>query len=235
MHGIRAGRFKQLGEGNAFLNGRDFRPRCCYGVVQRHQRRVVGDVVVFFNRIDQNLNVEIITAGLLDLGDAFGDETGAVFQCGAAIFISTGIVKAGQEMLAHVEAGGIDFKRFKAQLLHAFGDLSTAVFNRLNLFCSHLVFPSTKLSPLIAQAGSVFRTFFDQLFAESQGFSTVAAAISRNFQCCDAFNIDHLHAALSEVDIILKQFIRQSGQVSCRTSGRFHHAVAELQRTNSQR
>ena len=84
-------------------------------------------------------------------------------------------------MLAHVEAGGVDFKRLEAQLLHPLGNLRAAVFDRLDLLDGHFILSCAELGPLIAQARAVFRAFRDQLLAKRQGFSVITAAVCRNF------------------------------------------------------
>ena len=113
MHGIAAGGLEQLRELDALFDRDHEVAGSGQGVVEVHERRVVGEVVVFLDAIDEHLHDEVVAASSLDLRDALGDEAGAILQAADAVLVGARVVEAREEVLADVEAGRVDFERLK--------------------------------------------------------------------------------------------------------------------------
>ena len=235
VHGVGAGGLEETGEGHALLHSGDLSVGDGDGVVQGHEGGVVGDVVVFLNAVDEDLDVEVLAAFRLDLLDPLGHEAGAVFQRVDAVLVGAGVVEAGEKMLAHVEARGVHLDGLEAHLLHALGDGDAPVLDGVDVVHGHLVLAHAELGPLVAQARAVLAALLHQLLAEGQGLGGHLAAVHGRLQGRDALDVDHLHAALGEVHVVLQQLVGEAGQIAGGAGGGLDHAVAELNRADLQR
>ena len=167
--------------------------------------------------------------------DPLGDKAGAVFKAANAVFVGAGVVGAGEEVLAHVEAGGVHLDRFEAHGLEALGDGEAARLDRVDVVDAHVVLVHAELRPLIAEARAVLGALLYQLFAEGHGLRRHLAAVHGRLQRGNALDVDQLNAALGEVHIVFQQLVGEAGEVAGGARGGFDHAVAQLKRTDLQR
>ena len=215
MHGVRSGRFEELGKFDPLFHHGDLGVRIGYSRVERHERRVVGDIVILLNAVNQNLNVEVLSDFFFDSLDPFRDKPGTIFNAADAVFVLSGIINPGEEVLAHVEAGGIHFNCFEAHLLEILCNGNAAGLDGMDIIHRHVIFAAAELGPLIAEAGAVLPAFFRKLLAECDGLFRHGAAVCRGFESSDALHPDHLDAALGEIYIILQQLVCQAFQIAC--------------------
>ena len=225
VHGVAACLLKELGCRDSFLDHERLGMRRCDIRIQGHDGRVVGDVVVFLNTVDQALDCHIRTVGL-QLGQDLRDKTGPVFNALAAVLILTGVVEAGEEVRRHIESRTVELDDLEPDPIEAFGDLNHPGLSGVDLLHRHLVLSHAEAGNLIAEDRAVFRAAFYQLIQILQGFRVILSAL-RNFQEVDCFDKDQLHTALGKVEIILEQFVGLAGQVSRGTGRGFHHAVIQ--------
>ena len=199
--------------------------RGCDIGVQGHDGRVVGDVVVLFDAVDQALDRHIRTV-FLQLGQNLRDETGPVFNALAAVLILTGVVEAGEEMRRHIESRAVELDDLEAHTVEAFGDLNHPGLSGVDLLHRHLVLAHAETGNLIAEDRAVLRAALDQLVQVLQGLRVILAALG-DLKEVDRLDENQLHTALGEVEVILEQFVGLAGQVSRGTGRGFYHAVIQ--------
>ena len=225
MHGVAACLLKELGCRDSFLDHERLGMRGRDIGVQGHDGRVVRDVVVFLNAVDQALDRHIRTV-CLQLGQNLRDKAGPIFDALSAVLVLTGVVEPGEEMRRHIESRTVELDDLESDTVKALGDLNHPGLSGVDLLHRHFVLSHAEAGNLIAEDRAVLCAAFDELVQILQGFRVILPAL-RDFEEVDRFDENQLHTALGEIEIILEQFVGLAGEVS-RGAGRgFHHAVIQ--------
>ena len=226
VHRAAACSLEELGGRDALFNAERLGVRGRDVGVQRHDGRVVGDVVVLFDAVDQTLDGHV-GAVLFELLQNFGDKAGAVFNALSAVFVLARVVEAGKEVCRHVEACAVELDHLEADVIKAFGNLDHTGLLGMDVVDGHLVLAHAETGDLIAEDGTVFGTAVYQLLDIRKGIRIVFAAF-RHFQPADRLNKDQFDAALGKIEIIAEKLVRHTGKIGRRAGGGFYHAVVQL-------
>ena len=228
VYRVGAGLLHALGHGDALFHRRDLVAGVGHHVVGGHERGAVVEVVVVLDAVDEDLHDEVVTGGRLDLLDALAHPARTVLGRGEAVLVGASVVEAREELLALVEAGGVDLDALEAHLLELGGVRSGDVLHGLDLLDGHGVLGHARAEegPLIAQVRAVLGAGLHEALAEVESVGAEGAVLAQSEGL--ALDPDHLDAALGEVDVVVKQLVGVTGQVGGRTGGRLHHAVRQL-------
>ncbi len=228
VHGIGAGSLELLGERDALVYRGGFAKGLGQVAIQIHERGVVGEVVALLGQVDEHLHGEIVTAGGLDLLDALHHEAGAVLDAAGAVLVVAIVVEAGEELLALIEAGGIDFHGLEAHGLQLGGQGGTGGLDALDGLHGQFRGGHAERRPLEADVGTVGFQLVGQIGEEGNGFFGHRAAVGGHGEGL-ALHPDHSCAALGEVHVVLAQLVGVAGQVGSAAGGALHHAVLDLE------
>ena len=230
MQGARAGVLQHLADFAVFFDG--------------GEQGAVADVhVVLFDDVDEDLDREVRAAFLLDAADDLSNKAGAVFEALRAVLVVTMVSHAGEERLADVVAGGVDFHRVKADALEIHGSGDKVVLQVLDLFAGQmlgagrLVLRSgrrVKAAELLAHAGELVAHVaarivhsLDELGQRLGRRILLAGVEIMRIQLQEVFHPDHFHAALGERLVVGDELFL--GAHGVRAGSGLHHAVIELQ------
>ena len=226
VHGIAAGGLEQLRELDALFDRDHEVAGSGQGVVEVHERRVVGEVVVFLDAIDEHLHDEVVAASSLDLRDALGDEAGAILQAADAVLVGARVVEAREEVLADVEAGRVDFERLEAHALDGLRKADADILDLHDVVDRKLGHIAAHVRPLQAERRAVLRALVDQTLAEVSRIGRGLVPGDKGSQF--ALDPDELDAALRHIDVVLEEFLGEAGQIRRRSGGGLDHAMARL-------
>ena len=206
VHGIGAGGLELLGERDALVHGGGLAVGLGQVAVHVHERGIVGEVVALLGQVDQHLHDEIVAAGLLDLLDALHDEAGAILDAASAVLVVAVIVEAREELLALVEAGGVDLHGLEAHGLKLRGQGGACSFDAFDGLDGQLGGGNAEGGPLEADVSTVGFQLVSEAGEELDGLVRHGAAIGGHGEGL-AFHPDHAHASLGEVHVILPQLV----------------------------
>ena len=176
--------------------------RSCHIGIERHDGRVIGNVIVLFNAVDQDLECHI-RALFLDFRNDFCREAGTVFDTLSTVFILTSVMVTRQEVCRHIEAGAVQLDDFESNVMETFCNLNKSSLFGMDLINRHLILANAKSVHLITQNSTVFSALCYELIDEFQRCLVIFAAF-RDFERIDSLNKDEFDAALSDVNVVLK-------------------------------
>ena len=198
--------------------------------------------VVLFNDVDQDLDNKVLPAFFLDALDDLGDEAGTVLEGLRAVLVVAVVAHTGEEGLADVVAGCVDFNRVEALLLEVDSTGDKVFLQHVDLFQRQVLCVGgfilcgsgrVKARKLLPHAGELIAdvcAFCVQAvcqFLEGDGLFGFLARIGEIVvEFYKVFHPDHFHAAVGKALIVGKEFIRVVAGVGA--GCRFYHAVAQL-------